>query len=152
MTDSPDTKEVGPDKIPETLPVLPLFDTALFPKMVLPLVVMEGQSVRLVDEAMGKDRIIGILVSQSQGKPSMFPHDDLYKVGTSARILSEPLTEIGGPRSRGLAEHPHATPACVSQHVRGPRVFSPNEVCVSPLHLRTWQVGHHPIDVAQSPT
>ncbi|MGB5983669.1 MAG: endopeptidase La, partial [Desulfobacterales bacterium] len=63
------------------------------PKMVLPLIIMEGQSVRLVDDAMGKDRIIGILVSQTQSKSSIYPHDDLYKVGTSARILKMAKSE-----------------------------------------------------------
>jgi len=57
MTDEPDPKppvETDTEKIPELLPILPLFDAALFPKMVLPLVVMQGDSVRLVDEAMAK--------------------------------------------------------------------------------------------------
>jgi len=93
MTENQETKEVGPDKIPATLPILPIFDTALFPKMVLPLIVMEGPSVRLVDEAMAKDRIIGLLVSQIQGKTSTYPHEDLYKIGTSARILKMAKSE-----------------------------------------------------------
>lgn len=56
--------DIGKEKLPETLPVLPLFDTVLFPKMVLPLVVMQEDSIKLVDEAMTKNRIIGLLVSK----------------------------------------------------------------------------------------
>jgi len=51
-------------KMPETLSILPLFDATLFPKMVLPLVVMQGESIQLIDEAMSKNRIIGLLVSK----------------------------------------------------------------------------------------
>jgi len=80
-------------KIPELLPVLPLFDTALFPKMVLPLVIMQKESVQLVDEAMSKDRIIGLLISKNATvKPSYTP-DDLYSIGTSALILKMAKTE-----------------------------------------------------------
>jgi hypothetical protein len=45
MTDQPDQKppvEIDTEKIPELLSILPLFDATLFPKMVLPLVVMQG--------------------------------------------------------------------------------------------------------------
>jgi len=58
------------DKKLELLPILPLFDAALFPKMVLPLVVMQGESVKLVDEAMASDRLIGLVVSKKIAKES----------------------------------------------------------------------------------
>lgn len=56
--------EMSRESLPEVIPVLPLFDATLFPKMVLPLVVMQGDSVQLVDEAMTRDRIIGLVVSR----------------------------------------------------------------------------------------
>ena len=62
----------------ELLPILPLFDAALFPKMVLPLVVMQGESVKLVDEAMASDRLIGLVVSKKIAKESASPEEDLY--------------------------------------------------------------------------
>ena len=37
--------DFGTENIPGNLPVLPLFDAVLFPKMVLPLVVIEDDSV-----------------------------------------------------------------------------------------------------------
>ena len=64
MADQPSSAEYDAEKLPELLPILPLFDAALFPKMVLPLVVMQRESVQLVDEAMAKDRIIGLVVSK----------------------------------------------------------------------------------------
>jgi len=93
MTEKQPQVESGPEKIPELLPIMPLYDAALFPKMVLPLVVMQEDSVRLVDEAMTKDRMIGLLVSQKSEKKSTNPRDDLYMVGTSALILKMARTE-----------------------------------------------------------
>ncbi|MFW5636130.1 MAG: LON peptidase substrate-binding domain-containing protein, partial [Thermodesulfobacteriota bacterium] len=81
------------DNLPDILPILPLFDAALYPKMVLPLVVMQGESVQLVDEAMSNDRIIGLLVSNTSGSEDTAPDEDLESVGTSALILKMAKTE-----------------------------------------------------------
>jgi ATP-dependent Lon protease len=64
MTDQKPPVEDNDQKLPERLPILPLHETALYPKMVLPLVVMQGDSIRLVDEAMQKNRIVGLLVAR----------------------------------------------------------------------------------------
>jgi ATP-dependent Lon protease len=96
MTDQPDQRpplEIDTEKIPELLPILPLFDAALFPKMVLPLVVMQGDSVRLVDEAMAKNRIIGLVVSKKLEDGNKPEHEDLARVGTSALILKMAKTQ-----------------------------------------------------------
>jgi ATP-dependent Lon protease len=79
--------------MPETLPILPLFDATLFPKMVLPLVVMQGESIQLIDESMSKNRIIGLLVSKEKEMKSSYTREDLYDVGTSALILKMAKTE-----------------------------------------------------------
>jgi ATP-dependent Lon protease len=79
--------------MPETIPILPLFDATLFPKMVLPLVVMQGESIQLIDEAMSKNRIIGLLVSKEKEMKSSYTREDLYDVGTSALILKMAKTE-----------------------------------------------------------
>ena len=55
-----------PETIPTTLPILPLFDVVCFPKMVLPLVVMESESVLLIDNAMETNRIIGLISSKQE--------------------------------------------------------------------------------------
>ncbi|MGD9239226.1 MAG: endopeptidase La [Desulfobacterales bacterium] len=96
MTDQPDQRpplDIDTEKIPELLPILPLFDAALFPKMVLPLVVMQGDSVRLVDEAMAKNRIIGLVVSKKLEDGNKPEHEDLARVGTSALILKMAKTQ-----------------------------------------------------------
>ncbi|MBW2516793.1 MAG: endopeptidase La, partial [Deltaproteobacteria bacterium] len=68
-------------------------DAALFPKMVLPLVVMQGESVRLVDEAMAKNRIIGLVVSKKPQEGIKPDHSDLASIGTSALILKMAKTQ-----------------------------------------------------------
>jgi ATP-dependent Lon protease len=77
----------------ETLSILPLFDATLFPKMVLPLVVMQGESIQLIDEAMSKNRIIGLLVSKEKEMKAGYLREDLYDMGTSALILKLAKTE-----------------------------------------------------------
>ncbi len=86
MTQQPAT-EIGTESISNILPILPLFEVALFPKMVLPLMVMQADSVKLIDEAMNKDRIIGLLVSRQSPEEGVTPEKDLHRVGTSALIL-----------------------------------------------------------------
>ncbi len=80
-------------KTPEILPILPLFDAALFPKMVLPLVVMQGESIQLIDEAMNKNRIIGLLMSKEKEMKPSYKREELYDIGTSALILRMAKTE-----------------------------------------------------------
>lgn len=87
MTDPQTPVEIDAEKIPELLPILPLYDAVLFPKMVLPLVVMQGESVRLVDEAMAKNRIIGLVVSNKPEENKTPGEEDLADVGVSALIL-----------------------------------------------------------------
>ncbi len=93
MAEQQSTSEFDAEKLPEVLPILPLYDAALFPKMVLPLVVMQGDSVKLVDEAMAKDRIIGLVVSKKSENKKSPDREDLAAVGTSALILKMAKTQ-----------------------------------------------------------
>ncbi|OQX25327.1 MAG: endopeptidase La [Desulfobacteraceae bacterium IS3] len=87
-------QDMNTDKLPEIIPILPLFDAALFPKMVLPLMVMQGDSVQLVDDAMSGNRIIGLVVSKQQGnEKAVQTPADLYEAGTAALILKMAKTE-----------------------------------------------------------
>ena len=91
MTNQNAEKDVVSEKVPEVLSILPLYDTVLFPKMVLPLVVMKGKSVELIDEAMSKKRIIGLISSKKDttmdSSSETISMDDLRNVGTSALII-----------------------------------------------------------------
>ena len=85
--------ESGNGKSPEVLPILPLFDATLFPKMVLPLVVMQKDSIQMIDDAMTKERIIGLIATNEAVKDAENPADRLYRQGTSALILKMAKTE-----------------------------------------------------------
>ena len=71
MTQQNSSIDISTEDIPQSIPILPLFDTALFPKMVLPLVVLQNESIQLVDEAMAKNRIIGLLFSKKNTKDAI---------------------------------------------------------------------------------
>jgi ATP-dependent Lon protease len=75
------------DQIPDILPILPIVDTNLFPKMVLPLVLVQKEAIDLIDEAMAGDRMLGLILSKRSEVEERHTTKDLYKVGTAAVIL-----------------------------------------------------------------
>jgi ATP-dependent Lon protease len=93
MTQPQSSIEIKTDKLPEILPILPMIDAVLFPKMVLPLMVIQERSVQLVDEAMSHNRIIGLVVAKKPIKEGTYTKKDMHKVGTSALILKMAKTE-----------------------------------------------------------
>ncbi|MBP8980944.1 MAG: endopeptidase La [Syntrophobacterales bacterium] len=87
MTNEKTTSDLKVIHIPDTLPVLPLFNMLVFPKMMLPMEVFGDQSLQLVDEAMAKDRIIGLLLARKSPPETTYRPEDFFTVGTSAVIL-----------------------------------------------------------------
>jgi ATP-dependent Lon protease len=72
--------------IPAELPILPLRGTVAYPDLVIPLVVGRDRSIRLVDEAMAKERMIGILTQRNADIEDP-EGEDLYTLGTIASIM-----------------------------------------------------------------
>ncbi len=72
--------------IPAELPVLPLRGTVAYPDLVMPLIVGREKSIRLVDEAMSKDKMIAIITQKNPDIEDPGP-EDLYTVGTVATIM-----------------------------------------------------------------
>ena len=73
--------------MPESLPILPLFNMVVFPKMMFPMEVAGDPSLTLVDEAMAKDRMIGLTLAKKGPMESAQTPDDYHGVGTSVVIL-----------------------------------------------------------------
>ena len=71
---------------PDVLPILPLKNTVLFPGIVTPITVGRDKSIRAVQKAYEDNRYIGVL-SQKDVKIESPADQDLYRVGTVARIL-----------------------------------------------------------------
>ena len=44
--------------IPETLPLLPVKDTVLFPNMVIPILVKTESFIPMIEEVMEKDKLV----------------------------------------------------------------------------------------------
>jgi len=72
--------------IPSELPVLPLRDVVIFPYMVYPLLLGRQFSIDALQEAMVKEKLV-LLVTQRKPNVEEPEKDDLYAVGTVARIL-----------------------------------------------------------------
>ncbi|MEW6185590.1 MAG: endopeptidase La [Thermodesulfobacteriota bacterium] len=83
--------------IPEEIPLLPVMDVALFPKMVMPLMVWEKNWVQLVDEALMKDHLIGLVMIKEKGQEPLTA-EDLYSIGTVGSILKMAKVPEGGVR------------------------------------------------------
>lgn len=73
-------------EIPESLPMLPVRDIVVFPYMILPLFVGREASIRSVEEALGKNRLI-FLASQREITEENPTEETIYQVGTVARIM-----------------------------------------------------------------
>jgi ATP-dependent Lon protease len=79
-------KEMDDIVIPENLPMLPVRDVVVFPFMILPLFVGRDSSIRAVNEALARDRLI-FLSSQKQISDDNPNPDEIYTVGTVAMIM-----------------------------------------------------------------
>src|SRR5947207_8991267 len=77
----------APVEIPDVIPILPLRNSVLFPGSIIPIDVGRRKSVRLVEDAISKERpVIGIL-TQKDARTEDPGEDDMYRVGCAARIL-----------------------------------------------------------------
>ncbi len=72
--------------LPETLPLLPIRDVVVFPYMVLPLFVSREKSIKSLEEALSKDRLIFLVAQKKLSEEDPSPKD-LYKVGTVAAVM-----------------------------------------------------------------
>jgi len=82
----------GPDSIRiqgmlDALPILPLRNSVLFPTSVVPINVGRPRSVRLVQDLLGQERAFVGVVSQLRAETNEPTFEDLYSVGTVARVV-----------------------------------------------------------------
>ena len=83
---SDDEEAISKESIPETLPILPLRNTVLFPGVVIPITATRDKSVKLIKNANSGDKLIGV-VSQKDGSVSNPTKSDINNIGTVAKIL-----------------------------------------------------------------
>lgn len=73
-------------EVPETIPILPLRNTVLFPGVILPITVGREKSLKLIDEVYNGGKVLGA-ISQKDPDVESPGFDDLYKIGTIAQII-----------------------------------------------------------------
>ncbi len=71
----------------DNLPILPLRNSVVFPASVVPINVGRARSVRLIEDLLGEERAVVGIVSQRDADNDEPLFDDLYEVGTIARIV-----------------------------------------------------------------
>lgn len=81
-----DEKEINNEILPESLPILPLRNTVLFPGVVIPITASRDKSIKLINAANKGDKLIGVVsqIDKSIEDPFL---NDIYKTGTVAKIL-----------------------------------------------------------------
>jgi ATP-dependent Lon protease len=81
-----DEEEINNEVLPETLPILSLRNTVLFPGVVIPITAGRDKSIKLINDANKGSKVIGV-VSQKDETVEDPGAKDIFKTGTVARIL-----------------------------------------------------------------
>ena len=77
---------------PDVLPILPLRGVVVYPQTAVPLTVGQPRSIKLVDEVVAADKLVGLVAATNPELETPGP-TDLYRVGTIAtvhRLLKAP--------------------------------------------------------------
>ncbi len=72
--------------IPDTLPILPVRNTVIFPGMVVPLTVGRPSSRKLLEESLAQSKIIGVFTQKDAKQDEPAP-EDLHGVGVAVSVL-----------------------------------------------------------------
>ncbi|MER3318543.1 MAG: endopeptidase La [Allomuricauda sp.] len=81
-----DEEQMNKESLPETLPVLPLRNTVLFPGVVIPITAGRDKSINLIKDANNGTKTIGVVSQKDESVENPGP-EDINMVGTVARIL-----------------------------------------------------------------
>ncbi len=81
-----DEEEMNNENLPDTLPILPLRNTVLFPGVVIPITAGRDTSIHLIKDANNGSKVIGV-VSQKDEQTENPGVNDINTLGTVASIL-----------------------------------------------------------------
>ncbi|WP_242134700.1 endopeptidase La [Aestuariivivens marinum] len=81
-----DEEEINNEDLPETLPILSLRNTVLFPGVVIPITAGRDKSIKLINDANKGSKVIGV-VAQKEESVENPNAKEIYETGTVARIL-----------------------------------------------------------------
>ncbi len=71
--------------LPEFLPILPLRGVVVYPNTAVPLTVGQPRSIKLVDDVVGGDKLVGLVAALNPEQETPGPNE-LYRVGTIATV------------------------------------------------------------------
>jgi ATP-dependent Lon protease len=132
-----------PNEVPETLPLLPLRETVLFPQSILPLAAGRAASLRLIEDAARGSRVIGVVAQRDAAAEE--PGDaDLHRIGTLAtihKVVKQPdgtlRLVVQGLRRIRIAELTAVKPYLMA------RVEAPDEIAPPAGDLETEALARH---------
>lgn len=81
-----DEEKISNEKLPETLPILSLRNTVLFPGVVIPITAGRDKSIKLIDDANKGSKVIGVVAQKDEDIEDPTAAD-IHETGTVARIL-----------------------------------------------------------------
>ncbi len=80
------------EDLPDIIPVFPLSNFIIFPRTTVPLNIFEPRYIKMIDESMKSNRIIGMIQPKKTGE---LKKPDLYDVGCAGKITSFNETDDG---------------------------------------------------------
>src|SRR5688572_11660965 len=86
------SKAAESPKYPDVLPILPLRGVVVYPHTAVPLTVGQQRSIKLVDDVVAGDKLVGLVASKDPDLETPGP-SDLHRIGTIAiihRLLRAP--------------------------------------------------------------
>ena len=83
---SEDEEELQKESLPDSVPILPLKNTVLFPGVVIPITAGRDKSIQLIKDANKGSKVIGVVAQKDEEveNPNV---KDLHPLGTVAQIL-----------------------------------------------------------------
>ena len=83
------------EQIPDSLPILPLRNTVLFPGVVIPITVGRDKSIKAVSDSYKSDKLVGVVAQKDSNieEPTV---SDLEDIGTVAKIVKMIKMPDGG--------------------------------------------------------
>ncbi|HKI68909.1 MAG TPA: endopeptidase La, partial [Verrucomicrobiae bacterium] len=71
--------------LPDTLPILGLSDIVIFPSMIAPLLIEAPSSMKLIDDVIAGDRLLGVILQRNPEAENPKP-EEMYEIGCAARL------------------------------------------------------------------
>ena len=86
---------VAEQALPDKLFIVPLLGKPIFPGIFTPIMITSNDDIQIVNQAMENDKVIGLVLLKEEDEEAAGP-DDIYKIGTAAKIVKKINLPDGG--------------------------------------------------------